>query len=150
MTKAKDCCEGEPFRGDPNGLHAFDCPVYQATCETWAARRESPFLPPATSMHQYPGPLTNQPAPDAGSTSAQLARVTRERDYFADAADKLQAERVALQAKVAEARAALHWVVARDANYVCERCGRLIGCGEAYVPPPADGEDLYVHVRCPN
>lgn len=30
---AEGCCTGEPFRGDPNGLHTFDCPVYQANCE---------------------------------------------------------------------------------------------------------------------
>lgn len=31
----KDCCPGEPFRGDPKGLHTHDCPVYQANIDAF-------------------------------------------------------------------------------------------------------------------
>jgi hypothetical protein len=32
-----DCCPGEPFMGDPNGLHSFDCPVYEANMRGFEA-----------------------------------------------------------------------------------------------------------------
>lgn len=36
---AEDCCPGEPFRDDPNGMHTFDCPVYNAWADAWVERR---------------------------------------------------------------------------------------------------------------
>lgn len=33
MPRKEPCCVGEPFRGEPNALHAVDCPVYHANVE---------------------------------------------------------------------------------------------------------------------
>lgn len=53
--EAAECCVGEPFMGDPGGLHTFDCPVYQASQAALLERSKAaqpvpePVLPPSTS-----------------------------------------------------------------------------------------------------
>lgn len=69
---AADCCEGEPYMGDPNGLHTFECPAYQAFCDRVAALQSA--RPATTDGFDLPG---------GESTSAALRRVERERDSLA-------------------------------------------------------------------
>lgn len=51
-----DCCPGEPFHGDPQGLHSWDCPVYTARHDRdTAAERERNLArqrEPAVSLEQ--------------------------------------------------------------------------------------------------
>jgi hypothetical protein len=53
-----DCCPGEPFRDDPDGLHTLDCPVYLANMAAWEAF--------ARSRTAQPGEVTRYGAMPGG------------------------------------------------------------------------------------
>jgi DNA repair exonuclease SbcCD ATPase subunit len=109
--------------------------------------------------------------PGGESTAAALRRAEQERDealeevrvlrhseslevlgLHAALAKKLR-EHELIRAELASARQEIEqlrarpWIVARDANYPCEGCGRIIRRSEAY---EYLGADLYQHIHCPD
>lgn len=47
MAKKDQCCVGEPWRGEPGGLHSMDCPVYLANAEAMERIAHPPRAEPA-------------------------------------------------------------------------------------------------------
>lgn len=73
------CCEGEPAFGDPNGLHTFDCPVYQKNAAAMIERnRPAQPVRAADLDFAWPDPGPARPTPHLNAVKARLAAVERE------------------------------------------------------------------------
>jgi hypothetical protein len=64
MSGQLDCCPGEPFMGDPQGLHTFDCPVYLRWAEAMDARNAA-LMARGRTTWLPPRVWTLPPEPDA-------------------------------------------------------------------------------------